>query len=162
MIPRRTPLGAVLWIVSLVALWAGSAPAAGPTRGAFPVDELEIRTSGGRHRFSVELALTPEQQALGLMHRSELAADAGMLFVHPRERLVHMWMKNTLLPLDMLFLAGDGTIVRVAAETEPLSTRTISSGEPVKGVLELAGGTARRLGIAPGDRVLHPLFAPRP
>jgi uncharacterized membrane protein (UPF0127 family) len=70
-----------------------------------------------------------------------------------------MWMKNTLIPLDMLFLAADGTIVRIEENTEPLSLRTIASGVPVKGVLELPGGTARRLGIVPGDRVVHPAFA---
>jgi uncharacterized membrane protein (UPF0127 family) len=155
-----------LWVVflvgSLLIPLEGRVYGTGPTRDAFPRGELEIQTRGGRHRFSVELALTAEQQALGLMYRAELPDDAGMLFVHPQTRPTSMWMKNTLLPLDMLFLAADGTIVRIAEETEPLSTRTIPSGEPVKGVLELRGGTVRRLGIEPGDRVLHPLFGPTP
>ena len=159
---RRDILGALFFAVSLFALGGREAAAAGPMRDAFPHGELQIQTRNGLHRFSVELALTPEQQALGLMYRSELPADAGMLFIHPWERPTHMWMKNTLIPLDMLFLAGDGTIVRIAEEAEPLSTRTISSGAPVKGVLELPGGTARRLGIEPGDRVLHPALQPRP
>jgi len=161
-ISRRGFLGAMLFAAALVILGGRNAPATGPTRGAFPASELQIQTQSGLQRFSVELALTPEQQALGLMYRSELPADAGMLFVHPEERPVHMWMKNTLIPLDMLFLAGDGTIVRIAEQTEPLSTRTISSGEPVKGVLELRGGTAHRLGIECGDRVLHPALGLRP
>jgi len=127
---------------------------------AFPRAALEVRAAGGTYRFAVEVAATPLHRERGLMFRTELAPDAGMLFVHEAEREVAMWMKNTLIPLDMLFLAADGTIVRIEEDTEPLSLRTIPSGAPVKGVLELPGSTARRLGIVPGDRVVHPAFAP--
>lgn len=151
---------ALLAALAASAAWAAGGPKAGPGVQSFPRTDLVIQATGGVHRFAVEVALTPTQREQGLMFRTELPADGGMLFVHDEERVVHMWMKNTLIPLDMLFLAADGTIVRIAAETEPLSTRIISSGDPAKGVLELRGGTARRLGLVPGDRVVHPAFAP--
>jgi uncharacterized protein len=87
-----------------------------------------------------------------------MPADQGMLFDFGHIEPVSMWMQNTYLPLDMLFIRPDGTIARIAANTEPLSTRTIPSGEPVLAVLELNAGTAARLGIRPGDRIEHPLF----
>ena len=90
------------------------------------------------------------------MYRRDLAGDAGMLFIYERDKPISMWMKNTLIPLDMLFLARDGRIVRIAARAVPMSLQTISSGEEVAAVLELNGGTADRLGIAAGDRVIHP------
>jgi hypothetical protein len=122
--------------------------------------ELVIETKTGSHRFSVELAQTAEERAEGLMFRRRLAADAGMLFVYPSDQTIHMWMKNTLIPLDMLFIAADGRITRVAERTVPGSTAVISSGAPARGVLEVNGGTAARLGIAAGDRVIHPAFQP--
>ncbi len=99
--------------------------------------------------------------AQGLMFRRSMAPDRGMLFDFERTEPVAMWMKNTYLPLDMLFIRADGTVARIAADTEPLSTRTITSGEPVLGVLELNAGTAARLGLHPGDKVEHPLFRGR-
>ena len=95
------------------------------------------------------------------MFRRSLPADRGMLFDFARVEPVSMWMQNTYIPLDMLFIRADGTVARVAENAEPLSTRTIPSGEPVLAVLELLGGTAARLGIKAGDRVEHPLFARR-
>ena len=92
------------------------------------------------------------------MYRRSLADDAGMLFVYGSEGMVSMWMRNTFIPLDMLFIAGDGRIVRIAERTVPQSLETISSGRPVIGVLEVNGGTAARLGIQPGDRVLYRAF----
>lgn len=122
-------------------------------------DSLVIETAAGeRHAFTVELALTGEQQARGLMHRESLAEDAGMLFVYPRDRMISMWMRNTLISLDMLFLDRRGRIVRIAERTTPLSDATISSGRPARAVLEVPAGTARRLGLATGDRVLHAAF----
>ncbi len=137
---------------------------ANPTAAQFPLqtferDELTIETAdGARHRFEVELALSREQQAQGLMYRRSLAENAGMLFVYGKEWPVSMWMKNTLIPLDMLFIRRDGRIVRIAERTVPRSLETISSGQLVAAVLEVNGGTAARLGIRPGDRVLHPAF----
>ena len=92
------------------------------------------------------------------MFRRTLAPDAGMLFDFEREQMVSMWMKNTYLSLDMLFVRADGIIHRIEASTEPLSERSISSGAPVRAVLELNAGTAARLGLRPGDRLIHPLF----
>jgi uncharacterized membrane protein (UPF0127 family) len=100
-------------------------------------------------------------RARGLMFRRSLAPDRGMLFDFARVEPVSMWMKNTYVSLDMIFIRPNGTVARVAENTEPLSTRTVSSGEPVLAVLEVVAGTAKRLGIKPGDRVEHPLFRPR-
>jgi uncharacterized protein len=114
--------------------------------------------AGQRQTFKVEVARNDADRAQGLMFRRSMPADQGMLFDFARVEPVSMWMQNTYLPLDMLFIRADGTIARIAANTEPLSTRTIPSGEPVLAVLELNAGTAAKLGIKPGDRVEHPLF----
>ena len=123
------------------------------------LETLSITTQGGqRQTFKVEVARNEGERSQGLMYRRSMAADHGMLFDFGRVEPVSMWMQNTYLPLDMLFIRPDGTIARIAANTEPLSTRTISSGEPVLSVLELNAGTAARLGIKAGDRVEHPIF----
>ncbi|WP_142850638.1 DUF192 domain-containing protein [Telmatospirillum sp. J64-1] len=124
----------------------------------FSRSTVAIETQGGaRHVFDVELALTPEQRAQGLMFRRELAEDHGMLFDFGSERTIHMWMKNTLIPLDMLFLSEEGRVIGLAERTEPLSLEVISGG-PARYVLELAGGTAERLGLRPGDRMSLPEY----
>ena len=132
-----------------------------PTRAelqSFERDELAIETAGGTQRIAVELAVTPAQRAQGLMYRERLPADAGMLFLYSAMQPVSMWMKNTLLPLDMLFIAEDGRIVRIAERAVPGSTATISSMQPARAVLELNGGTAARLKIQVGDRILYRTF----
>lgn len=106
----------------------------------------------------VELALTPRQRAHGLMFREEMAPDAGMLFLFEREAPRSFWMKNTYLPLDILFIDRTGRIVSIAPDTVPLSEASIPSGAPAMGVLELNAGVAAALGIAPGDRVVHRAF----
>jgi uncharacterized protein len=122
-------------------------------------EPLTILSQGGqRHSFQVEVARNDADRAQGLMFRRSMPPDRGMLFDFGRVEPVAMWMQNTYLPLDMLFIRPDGSIARIAANAEPLSTRTIPSGEPVLAVLELNGGTAARLGIKAGDRVDHPLF----
>jgi uncharacterized protein len=122
-------------------------------------ETLSIATQAGqRQAFRVEVARNDADRAQGLMFRRSMPADQGMLFDFGRVEPVSMWMQNTYLPLDMLFIRADGTIARIAPNTEPLSTRTILSGEPVLSVLELNAGTAARLGIKPGDRVEHPMF----
>jgi uncharacterized protein len=122
---------------------------------------LAIVTASGRHELQVEFADTDASRAQGLMYRRSLAPDRGMLFDFKRVEPVSMWMQNTYVSLDMFFIRADGTIARIAQNTEPLSTRTVSSGEPVLAVLELVAGSAARLGIRPGDRVEHPMFRRR-
>jgi uncharacterized protein len=117
---------------------------------------LEIRSGDRTHRFTVEVAATPDEQARGLMFRESLEPDEGMIFPFPSPRIASFWMRNTLIPLDMIFIRDDGTIARVAAETVPLSEESVSSHEPVAAVLELRGGRAAELGIEEGDRVSWP------
>jgi uncharacterized membrane protein (UPF0127 family) len=132
------------------------APAASAEQG--PTEPLAIATRDGRRAFKVEVMRNDAQRAKGLMYRRQMAADHGMLFDFERPLPVNMWMKNTYIPLDMVFIRSDGSIARIAADTEPLSTQIISSGEPVLSVLELNAGTAAKLGIRAGDRVEHALF----
>lgn len=122
------------------------------------VEPLTIETRSGPVAFKVEMALTPEERSKGLMYRTELAPDTGMLFDFRTDQPVYMWMKNTYIPLDMVFIRSDGRVARIAADTTPLSTETISSGGPVRAVLELPAGTAKARGITVGDRVRHQLF----
>lgn len=128
---------------------------------AQPLEALTVVTASGRHVFQVEVMRTPEQRARGLMFRRFMPADRGMLFDFEQTAPVSMWMQNTYIPLDMVFIRADGTVARIAEQTEPLSTRTIPSGEPVLSVLEVNGGVAARIGLKPGDRIEHPLFRPR-
>ena len=134
--------------------------AAGPVRPA-GLQALEIVSKTGVQAFSVELVENDADRAKGLMYRKELPEGKGMLFDFHREQDVSFWMQNTYIPLDMLFIRADGRILRIAENTEPLSTRMIASGGPVRAVLEVIGGTARKFGIAPGDRVAHPIFNAR-
>lgn len=122
------------------------------------VETLEIVSAAGVRTFQIEVARTEEQQAKGLMFRTALADDHGMLFPHDRPREVAMWMRNTYIPLDMVFISAGGKIHRIAERTEPLSEKIIRSQGEVAGVLELAGGAAERLGLKPGDQVRHALF----
>jgi len=124
----------------------------------FDRSTLKIETSDGVHSFDVEVATNDAQRARGLMFRNEMAPDAGMLFLYRRDRILTMWMANTYLPLDMLFIGSDGRIVRIARNTIPLSRTTISSRKRARAVLELNAGTARRLGISAGDRVIFDGF----
>jgi len=124
---------------------------------AMPPDRLEIATAkGATHAFTVEIVDTPELRAQGLMFRTRMDPDHGMLFDFKREEPVWFWMKNTYLPLDMIFVKADGTILSVAENTTPLSEATVPSGGAVRFVFEVVAGTAKRLGIARGDRLLHP------
>ena len=131
-----------------------------PARAA-SIQPLEIVTKSGVQVFSVEMATTEEEKTTGLMYRKELPDGKGMLFDFSPEQQISMWMKNTYIPLDMIFIRADGRILRIAENTEPLSTKIISSGGLAKGVLEVIAGTAQKYGIQPGDRVAHPLFNKR-
>ena len=131
-----------------IMLLAGSASAQ-----SGEVRKIEIASRSGTHSFLVELAVDDNQRARGLMYRKELPEGRGMLFDFQREQDVSFWMKNTYIPLDMIFIRANGTVRRIAANTEPLSERMVPAGGPVRYVLEVIGGTARKLGIEPGDRV---------
>jgi hypothetical protein len=144
-----------LWMfMAAVVLYA----IAGHGARAASVQTLEIVTKSGVQVFSVEMATTEQEKETGLMYRKELADGKGMLFDFSPAQEVSMWMKNTYIPLDMIFIRADGRILRIAENTEPLSTKIIPSRGLAKGVLEVIGGTAKKYGIEPGDRVAHPLF----
>jgi uncharacterized membrane protein (UPF0127 family) len=148
-------------LLVLLMMLAAAAPAVAQSGSfaAFETADLRIETAdGGEHAFQVEIAETGDQRAQGLMFRRQMAADAGMLFLFGGSEVRAMWMKNTLIPLDMLFIDETGKIVRIEERTVPHSERAIVSGGPVSAVLELNAGTASRLEIEPGDRVRHPAF----
>jgi uncharacterized membrane protein (UPF0127 family) len=144
-------------LLVLAALLAFVGCASDAVRAA-ELEPLEIVTRSGVQVFSVELAKTDKERETGLMYRKELADGRGMLFDFTPEQQVSMWMKNTFISLDMIFIRADGRILRIAENTEPQSTKIISSGGLAKGVLEVIAGTAKKYGIAPGDRIGHPLF----
>ena len=148
---RRLLLGAPL------AALAGAAFAQGNDI-QFRKSSLVIVTGGREIKFDVELALNDAERSRGLMFREKLGPYDGMLFDFHREAPVSFWMKNTLIPLDMIFIAADGTIRSIHANAVPHSTETIPSQFPVRGVLEINGGSAKLLGIKPGDKVKHPIF----
>jgi uncharacterized protein len=125
---------------------------------SFQKSTLTIDTDRGPQRFNIEIAKTPQQQEQGLMFRRSLPANAGMLFDFGTTEPAAFWMKNTLIPLDMLFIAADGKIADIHERAVPLSEATIYSKVPVRAVLELNGGTVSRLGIHLGDVVHFPIF----
>ncbi len=132
-----------------------------PALPAWPagISPLSIKTADGRTlTFTVEFAQTPAELEQGLMNRPSMAADAGMLFDLGTDQVATFWMKNTLIPLDMLFIASDGTIKDIAERAVPLSLALVTSQGPVRAVLEVNGGTAERLNIKPGDLVRHAMF----
>ena len=142
---------ACLVFVAFVAMGAAALTAA-------TLEPLTFQTADGSHVFQIEAALTEEQREIGLMYRRSLADDHGMLFDFGRPQAISMWMQNTYVSLDMVFVGGDGRVMRIAEKTEPLSTRLISSDGPARYVVELTAGAARRIGLRPGDRVLHSLI----
>ena len=144
--------------VAAALLFAGACAENGVLARANAEDVLVVVSDTGEHRFVVELADDDEERRVGLMHRTELAENAGMLFDFEETQPVSMWMKNTLISLDMAFIDKDGVIRRIAAETTPRSLESISSGVPVIAVLEVNGGLFERLGVEEGDRVRHPMF----
>jgi len=139
---------AVSWLVSSVANAREASPEAAP------LQRVDIVSDDRRLAFEVEVARTPAQKERGLMFRRSLPERGGMLFTYKREREILMWMKNTLIPLDMIFIGANGRIERIARNTEPKSLRLISSGRLARAVLEVRAGTADRLGIDVGDRVI--------
>jgi uncharacterized protein len=117
---------------------------------------LVLKTDSGPHSFEIELATTPGERALGLMYRRSLPADAGMLFLYDQPQALTMWMRNTIIPLDMIFIGANGKVHRIESHTEPFSTQLISSDGAVQGVLEVNAGTAASIGLKAGDEVVYP------
>lgn len=154
----RAALGAALLLFCAVLLHMAAPTLA---QKAMQRDTLKITTSSGTHTFEIEVAETDEQKARGLMFRRTLEPNAGMLFPYLPPQEITMWMKNTYISLDMVFIKSDGHVLRVAERTEPFSERVIASEGNAAAVLEVIAGTAARLGIKPGDKVEHPLFNKR-
>jgi uncharacterized membrane protein (UPF0127 family) len=150
----KASLRAGAWAAAFVIF----ASAASGVVSAADLPTIEIVSKSGVHVFAVELARNDAERAQGLMFRKELPEGRGMLFDFQRDQDVSFWMKNTLIPLDMIFIRSDGRILRIAENTEPLSERQVPSGGPVRAVLEVIGGTARKLGIEPGDKVAAPML----
>jgi uncharacterized membrane protein (UPF0127 family) len=139
-------------LLVFVALYSGTA-------AARQAESLSIRSQASEYPFQVEIAMSPETRRQGLMYRESLAPNHGMLFLFESERPVSFWMKNTLISLDLLFIQANGRIARIARNATPGSLALIGSGVPVLAVLEVNGGMAGRLGLEPGDLVVHPAFA---
>jgi uncharacterized membrane protein (UPF0127 family) len=141
----------LLGFVLLSLGWVGVA-------AAQTLDKLEIITSTGVHAFSIEMAQTDAERERGLMYRRFMPPERGMLFDFKREAPVMFWMKNTYIPLDMIFISRAGVVTGIAARAEPLSERLIPSGGPCYGVLEVNAGVAASIAVKPGDKVRHPIF----
>ena len=116
-------------------------------------ETLVITTAAGKAEISTEIAVSPAEQQQGLMFRTSMGDSDGMLFVYAKPQTIQMWMHNTYLPLDMVFIRADGTVSRIEASAEPLSDRVIPSGGPALAVLELKAGTSSRIGLKPGDHI---------
>ena len=151
---RRSSATVLLAVAALVL----GALLATPAALAEALQKLQIVTSSGAHDFEVELADTPAERAKGLMYRRSMPADHGMLFDFHQVTPVMMWMKNTYIPLDMVFVSREGVVTSVAADAVPMSEEIISSGQPAYAVIELNAGVAKKIGLAPGDEVRHPSF----
>lgn len=123
-----------------------------------PTETLTIITSSGQHHFEVEVARTDEEQARGLMERRYLPENRGMIFDYANAQPVSMWMHNTYISLDMLFIDNEGRVIRIAERTEPMSRKFIPSGGPVRAVVELNAGTASRIGAKVGDKIRIPFI----
>jgi uncharacterized membrane protein (UPF0127 family) len=146
--------------LAVAALAVATPLAASAAPRACDPDIAEIVTAGGAVAFRVEIADTPDEHAQGLMHRTNLPRDAGMLFLFPRAEPRAFWMKNTPLPLDMLFFGADGRLCGVVARAEPFTETPRLSGCEARAVLEINGGLAETLGLRPGDALRHPAFGP--
>lgn len=149
-----------LWHAGLAVLVLAAVPASGTE--IFQAGTVDILSGGEIHRFDMELSISDAQHRQGLMHRLTLREDEGMLFLYTPPQRIRMWMKNTYIPLDMLFIRPDGTVAAIAKNTVPLSLTPIGPDVHVNGVLEVLAGTSERLGLRPGDRVQHPHFQASP
>ncbi len=145
---------------AIIAALAAGLCLSGARAGEGKIEPLEIVTASGSHAFEVEIASTPQQLTTGLMRRRAMPADRGMLFDFHAERPVMMWMKNTFIPLDMIFVSKQGIVVTVKRDAQPESEDIISSVLPAYAVLEVNAGVAQRIGLLPGDIVRHSIFSP--
>jgi uncharacterized membrane protein (UPF0127 family) len=132
---------------------AGCATAASPR-----LEPVDVVTDKGRTRFMVEVVDNDVTRAQGLMFRKSLAPDRGMLFKFPAPREVAFWMRNTLIPLDIIYIKADGRVLSIVRNARPLDETPLPSGGPILGVLEVAGGRAAEIGLLPGDRIVHRMF----
>jgi len=145
-------------ILGLTAAFLVAGPGQSKPAQKAGLETLEIVTSRGTAKFTVEIAATPAQQQRGLMFRTSLAPDKGMLFTYAKPQSASFWMKNTLIPLDIIYIAPNGRVLSIARNAIPHDETPIPSGGYILGVLEIAGGRANQLGILPGDRVRHRIF----
>jgi len=158
-VSRRSCLSRVATAFAAALAWAAASTLFAPAL-ADPLETLTISTRTGDHAFSVEIAATPATRERGLMDRRFMPMDRGMLFEFERDGPVAFWMKNTYIPLDMVFIARTGAVTRIVDRAEPLSETPIPSGGPCAAVLELNGGVAAQIGLKAGDKVRHPFFKP--
>jgi hypothetical protein len=154
----RAALSAVLFCLLMVALVGIMGAESAKAEMKMRRDTLTLHTASGAHRIDIEVAESDQEKSYGLMFRRSLGDDQGMLFPYPSAHEITMWMRNTFIPLDMIFIRADGIVHRIEMDTEPHSERVIGSQGNVTGVLEMKAGSARRLGIKPGDRVEFPHF----
>lgn len=159
--PITDYLGRAALRVALFSLFALLLAAHNGVDAKMRQDKLTLVTSAGERVIEIEVAETMSEKSLGLMYRTNVPEGHGMLFPYDGPQEISMWMKNTLIPLDMVFIRADGTVHRIEVRTEPLSERVIGSNGPVTAVLELAGGAAERLGLKPNDKVRHSHFKPK-
>lgn len=152
----------ILFLLFYALAFGGSPGVEAAQAAEFRESEITIISVRGRFGLTVEIAETEAQRAQGLQYRQQLASDRGMLFDFGRDQPVFMWMKNTFIPLDMIFIDGGGKVVRVVENTTPMSLAVIRSGLPVRAVLEVAAGGAARMGIAKGVLVKHSIFGNQP
>jgi len=155
----RVPVCLVLAALVLATAPMGSIGARALEASQVATEKLTLETKGGPRTLDVEVARDPVARERGLMYRRHLPADRGMLFDFDHEQTVLMWMKNTYIPLDMVFIGRNGKVTHIEADTEPLSEAIISSQGPAFAVLEVNAGVAKKLGLKVGDLVRHPLFA---
>lgn len=157
--PRTAPR-AVLFCLLIATMVAMMGALSAQTEIKMRRDTLILHTASGDHRIDIEVAESDREQQRGLMFRQSLGDNEGMLFPYPTPREITMWMRNTFIPLDMIFIRGDGTILRIATDTEPFSETIIPSQGEATAVLEMKAGSARRLGLKAGDRVEYKHFKP--
>jgi uncharacterized membrane protein (UPF0127 family) len=157
--PRTAPR-AVLFCLLIAAMVAMMGALNAQTEIKMRRDTLILHTAGGAHRIDIEVAESDREQQHGLMFRQSLGDNEGMLFPYPNPREITMWMRNTYISLDMIFIRGDGIVHRIATDTEPFSENIIPSQGEATAVLEMKAGSARRLGLKAGDRVEYKHFKP--